>query len=149
MRAPFQILALPYKYQNGIPLYCVLHRSDYDQWQFIAGGGEDKETPKDAAKREIIEEGGITANNIISLKSMCYIPVEIFPRRHLYGWSDDMYVIPEYSFGFECNAELVLSHEHTELVWLPYKEARERLQWDSNKTALYELNCILSKQHDK
>ena len=149
MRAPFQILALPYKYQNGIPMYCVLHRSDYDQWQFIAGGGEDKETPKDAAKREIMEEGGITANNIISLKSMCYIPVEIFPHRHLYGWSDDMYVIPEYSFGFECNAELVLSHEHTELVWLPYKEARERLQWDSNKTALYELNCILSKQHDK
>ena len=149
MRAPFQILALPYKYQNGIPMYCVLHRSDYDQWQFIAGGGEDKETPKDAAKREIIEEGGVAVDHIISLKSMCHIPVEIFPRRHLYGWSDDMYVIPEYSFGFECTDELVLSHEHTELVWLPYKEARERLQWDSNKTALYELNCILSKQPDK
>ena len=96
-----------------------------------------------------MEEGGIAIDNIISLKSMCHIPVEIFPRRHLYGWSDDMYVIPEYSFGFECTDELVLSHEHTELVWLPYKEARERLQWDSNKTALYELNCILSKQHDK
>ena len=97
MRAPFQILAIPYKYENGMPIYCVLHRSDYDQWQFIAGGGEDKESPNDAAKREIMEEGGINANNIISLKSMCYIPVEIFPRRHLYGWSDDMYVVPEYS----------------------------------------------------
>ena len=61
MRAPFQILAIPYKYENGMPVYCVLHRSDYDQWQFIAGGGEDKETPKDAAKREIIEEKGIKA----------------------------------------------------------------------------------------
>ena len=66
MRAPFQILAIPYKYENGMPIYCVLHRSDYDQWQFIAGGGEDKESPNDAAKREIMEEGGINANNIIN-----------------------------------------------------------------------------------
>ena len=70
MRAPFQILAIPYKYENGTPIYCVLHRSDCDQWQFIAGGGEDKETPEDAAKREIMEEGGIAVDNIISLKSM-------------------------------------------------------------------------------
>ena len=127
MRAPFQILAIPYKYENGMPIYCVLHRSDYDQWQFIAGGGEDKESPNDAAKREIMEEGGINANNIISLKSMCYIPVEIFPRRHLYGWSDDMYVVPEYSFGFECNNDLVLEpkpyrqfHPSCSYIYRPY-----------------------------
>ena len=149
MRAPFQILAIPYKYQNGTHLYCILHRSDYDQWQFIAGGGEDKETPEEAAKREIFEEGGISVDNVISLKSMCCVPVEIFPRRHLYNWPDDMYVVPEYSFGFECVDNLVLSHEHIELVWLPYEDAKKKLQWDSNKTALYELNCILSKQHDK
>ena len=23
-------------------MYCVFHRADHDQWQFIAGGGEDK-----------------------------------------------------------------------------------------------------------
>lgn len=58
MRAPFQILAIPYKYKNGIPIYCILHRSDYGQWQFIAGGGENNETPEEAAKREIIESLG-------------------------------------------------------------------------------------------
>lgn len=41
MRAPFQILAIPYKIINSSPLYCVFHRADFDQWQFIAGGGED------------------------------------------------------------------------------------------------------------
>ena len=81
-----------------MPIYYVLHRSDYDQWQFIAGGGEDKEDPKDAAIREIKEDGGVAVDHIISLKSMCHIPVEIFPRRHLFGWPDDMYVTPEYSF---------------------------------------------------
>ena len=121
-------------------------------WRGVAfpGGHVEKyESIVDSVIREIKEEGGVAVDHIISLKSMCHIPVEIFPRRHLYGWPDDMYVIPEYSFGFECTDELVLSHEHTEFVGLPYKEARERLQWDSNKTALYELNCILSKQHDK
>jgi dATP pyrophosphohydrolase len=41
MRAPFQILALPYKIVDGAPHYCVFHRADHDQWQFVAGGGED------------------------------------------------------------------------------------------------------------
>ena len=41
MRAPFQILAIPYRYKNGIPYFCVLRRSDSNLWQFIAGGGED------------------------------------------------------------------------------------------------------------
>ncbi|MCI8331869.1 MAG: NUDIX pyrophosphatase [Clostridiales bacterium] len=149
MRAPFQILAIPYKYVQDIPVYCVLRRSDEGQWQFIAGGGEDNETPEEAAKREIEEEGGISISNMILLKSMCFVPVEIFPNRQLYDWDDDMYVVPEYSFGFECTKELILSHEHTEFVWLRYEEAREKLQWDSNKTALYELNCILQRQNKK
>ena len=43
MRAPFQILAIPYRVIDGEVQYCVLHRADHDQWQFIAGGGEDDE----------------------------------------------------------------------------------------------------------
>ena len=52
MRAPFQILAIPYKLEP-ILQYCVLHRSDIDQYQFVAGGGEDDEKPIEAAAREI------------------------------------------------------------------------------------------------
>lgn len=33
-----------------------------------------------------------------------------------------------------------------EYSWLSYEEAMQRITWDSNKTALYELNCrLLSK----
>ena len=146
MRAPFQILAIPYKIVGGNPVYCVLHRADCDQWQFIAGGGEDSETHEEAARREIFEEGGVLAKNIIALSSVSCIPVEEFSLRERYGWAKNMYVIPEYSFAFKCSGELSLSKEHTECVWLPYETAREKLKWDSKKTALYELNCILSKK---
>lgn len=151
MRAPFQILAIPYRIVRGSLLYCIFHRSDFDQWQFISGGGEDDETPIQAANREISEESGIVTNNIIELKSMCCIPTDIFPQRHLCNWAADTYVVPEYSFGFNCENGIKLSHEHTEYVWLTYEEARTKLKWDSNRTALYELNCRLmeNKEQDR
>lgn len=139
-----QILAIPYKIVDGSPLYCLFRRSDSEYWQFIAGGGEDEETPLEAARREIFEEGGVKADNIIQLTSLCYVQVDIFRKRHLYNWPKDMYVVPEYAFGFECIGDIVLSHEHTECIWLTYDEARSKCKWDSNKTALYELNCILT-----
>jgi len=143
MRAPFQILAIPHKINDGIPLFCVFHRSDIDQWQFIAGGGEDNETPTEAAKREIFEESGIHADKIIQLTSMCYIPTSIFSQQHLENWPPDTYVIPEYSFAFECHGDILLSHEHTKCYWLAYDGACKLLKWDSNRTALYELKCRL------
>ena len=146
MRAPFQILAIPYRLVEGTPSYCVFHRSDYDQWQFIAGGGEDRETPVEAAVREISEEGGIFGVKVIPLTSMCYIRADTFPKRHLYGWPEDMYVLPEYAFGFACTEEIRLSHEHTECVWLSFEDAYAKLQWDSNRTALYELHCRLTNR---
>ena len=146
MRAPFQILAIPYRVVDGHPLYCVFRRADLDQWQFIAGGGEEGETPLQAAAREIAEEGGAAADDIIQLQSVCSIPVEHFPKRQLYHWPEDLYVLPEYAFGFECQGEIRLSHEHTEYRWLPYEEARAKLKWDSNRTALYELHHRLKDQ---
>jgi len=40
---------------------------------------------------------------------------------------------------------MVLSSEHIGLEWMTYDDALTRLTWDSNKTALYELNCRLLK----
>ena len=145
MRAPLQILAIPYRIINGIPSYCLFRRSDSDYWQFVAGGGEDNETPLEAAAREIFEEAGVKADSIIKLTSMCYVQADIFKKRHLYNWPKDLYVVPEYAFGFECNDEVVISREHTEFLWLSYEEARKKCKWDSNLTALYELNCLLTQ----
>ena len=143
MRAPLQILGIPYKMTESGPRYCVLHRSDLDQWQFIAGGGEDDETPAEAAKREIWEESGVQTEEITALRSMCYVPRNIFSPRKTTHWPSDLYVVPEYAFAFRCEGDLSLSGEHTECRWLGYDEAMALLTWDSNRTALYELNCRL------
>ena len=149
MRAPFQILAIPYRIVDGTPMYCVFHRADHDQWQFIAGGGEDNETPLAAAKRETFEEGGVHSAQWLGLKSLSYIPVTIISEMRRKHWDSSTYVIPEYTFGFECQDDVRLSPEHTDCVWLTYDEANQKLKWDSNRTALYELNCRLKKANEK
>ena len=139
MRAPFQILALPYRKAGSQLMFCVFHRADHNQWQFISGGGEDNETPAEAARREVFEESGVRVKNLIALTSQSFIPVSIFSQEHRANWPKGTFVVPEYCFGFACEGEITLSHEHTQYVWLPYDEAANRLAWDSNRTALYEL----------
>ena len=146
MRAPFQILAIPYRREGDKILYCVLHRADFDQWQFVAGGGEDGETPAEAAKREIFEETGIEDAELLPLRSICSIPTNIFSREILRTWPKGTFVVPEYAFAFPCREEIRLSHEHLACVWLPYDKAGKKLRWDSNRTALYELDCRLKSE---
>ena len=144
MRAPFQILAVPYRFIKGELCFCVFRRADSDIWQFIAGGGENNEKPSDAALREIKEETGVTAEKLTELKSVAFVPAEIVTETMRAHWDKNIFVIPEYSFAFECNADPTISREHSEYQWLPYDVARKLLKWDSNKVAMYEAMCRLN-----
>ena len=140
-RAKYQVLILPYHREGDSVLYCVFRRRDMDVWQFIAGGGEDEDAYSLAsAKREAFEEAGISENcRFFPLETLCSIPTECFPKARAV-WGEECLVIPEYSFAVELeNAELCISNEHTEYCWVDYETARELLRYDSNKTALFEL----------
>ena len=80
-------------------------------WQFIAGGGEDDETPEMAARREANEEAGIIEESgWIRLDSVASIPRSAFGAAH---WPKSSYVIPEYCFAVEMKkSELTISQEH-------------------------------------
>lgn len=144
MRAPFQILAVPYRFIENELYFCVFRRADSDIWQFIAGGGEDNEKPIQAALREIKEETSVTAEKLTELKSVAFVPAEIVTENMRTHWDKNIFVIPEYSFAFECNADPTISREHSEYQWLPYNDARKLLKWDSNKVAMYEAMCRLN-----
>jgi dATP pyrophosphohydrolase len=79
------------------PEYAVTKRADIDAWQFLSGGGEDHETPIQAARREANEEGGIPRDlEFLQLDSVASIPVHNFSAHK--EWGKDVYVIQEYSF---------------------------------------------------
>lgn len=146
MREPYQILSIPYRIVDDTPLFCIFRRTDSNYWQFIAGGGENRETPIEAAIRETIEEIGVEPKNIKQLTCIAYVPAEVIDESRRQNWDKNTVVIPEYSFAFECDLEPTLSNEHTEYKWLTYDEARKLLKWDSNKVAMYEIKCILENR---
>lgn len=143
MREPYQIISIPYRIVNDTTLFCIFHRTNGDYWQFIAGGGENNEKPIDTALREIKEETGVTAEKLTELKSVAFVPAEVVAENMRTHWDKNIFVIPEYSFAFECSADPTLSREHSEYKWLPYNDARKLLKWDSNKVAMYEIMCRL------
>lgn len=53
MRAMFQVLVIPFRETPQGALFAVLKTEDGGYWQFVAGGGEDDDTPLEAARREL------------------------------------------------------------------------------------------------
>lgn len=141
MRAPIQVLVILYKKEKDEILYGIGLRSTRNIWQFVAGGAEDKETPIEAAIRELSEETGINIKeeDLIVLDSKTTIPVVNVTGT--YTWGKDVFVIPEYAFAVDATSfQIKLSNEHTEFKWLEYNKAMDILTYDSNKSALWELN---------
>ncbi|MFH1688214.1 MAG: NUDIX domain-containing protein [bacterium] len=146
MRAPFQVMVLPYKRQpGGQPEYCILKRRDAGYWEFMTGGGEDRETPLEAARREAHEEAGLSIDlGYRRLDSTSTVPADAFGD---FIWGREVLVIPQYCFAVDAaGRQIVISSEHTEHRWCTYDDARLFLRWDSHRNALWELDYRLS--HD-
>lgn len=136
-RAPFQVLVLPWRRRDGALEVAVFHRADHDLWQFVSGGGEDVETPLEAARREAHEEAGIPPTApYLQLDSMTTLPACWYEAWST--WPADILVIPEHAFAVEVS-EVARSAEHRDLAWLGVAAAMERLSFDSNRHALWEL----------
>ncbi len=142
MRSPYQILAFPFIKEGEDYSYAIFKRKDMGIWQGIAGGGEEGESPIDTVKREAYEETSITLDaEYIRLASVATIPA-----KNIYGekWEKEFIMIPEISFGIEVfSKELVIGEEHSEYIWTDLQGSLEKLNYDSNKSAIWELDYRL------
>lgn len=140
-RAPFQVLVFPYRKTDDLTFeYAILRRADEGYWHVVAGGGENQETPFEAAKRETLEETSLPEDShFFELDTVFPVPVTIFHDSQI--WGEDLYVIPSYCFGVLVDEKsIVLSKEHLEYKWVTYEEAQQRLRYESDKIALWELD---------
>jgi dihydroneopterin triphosphate diphosphatase len=146
-RAPFQVLVYPYRRRPDAELEIALFRRvEGGYWQGIAGGGDEGETPEDAARREAREEAGIEpAGPWIALKPVLSVPVNVIRpdlRRHWPGW---LTTIPCHPFAVESpQGSIRLSAEHAEFRWVGRDQARELVHWDTDRMALAALDVALS-----
>jgi dihydroneopterin triphosphate diphosphatase len=139
-RAAFQVLVLPYRQIGGVFEYALFRRADAAYWQGIAGGGEGGESPVQAARREAAEEAGLCGEQaFVRLDACVMIPVVYVTGE--FTWGPDVLVIPEYAFGVHvAGGGFTLSEEHTEFAWFSLDDALRVVRWDSNRTALWELD---------
>ena len=146
MRQPYETLIFPYKKENGEYKYAIFLREDMKVWQGICGGGEEGETVLETAKRESYEEAGINIDSeYMQLETITTMPVVAITGE--YTWGEDVYLVKEYCFGVKIDGqEIILSDEHPEYRWVSYEEAKKLLKWDSDKTALWELNERLKRK---
>lgn len=145
MRAPYQVLVIPFVREREKYYYAIFKRKDLNIWQFIAGGGEGNEKPIEAAKREAYEEASIDRDSrYIRLASICTVPaVNICGLK----WGKKIIMIPEFAFGVELpSRKLKISDAHTQYLWLSFKDAIKKLKYDSNKSALWELDYRLKNK---
>jgi dATP pyrophosphohydrolase len=145
-RSPRQSIVIPFIKKEDDFEFAIFQRKESSGgfWQWISGGAEDEETPKDAAIRELMEEASVADfHNIYKLESMCTIQKTFYKDRD--HWDDSILVVPEYSFAIELSSKnITISSEHQDYKWVSYEEAMSLLKWDSNKTALWEF-CERSK----
>ena len=108
--------------------YLLLHYPA-GHWDFTKGNVEEGEDLLTAALREATEETGIKEFKV----------VKGFQDRIRYFYKrQGETVMKEVVFflGIAKTKDVRLSYEHTGYVWLPFKEALERLTFDSSKQVL-------------
>ncbi|KPJ72349.1 hypothetical protein AMJ52_06610 [candidate division TA06 bacterium DG_78] len=142
-RAPIQVLIIPFK--RSPMKFCVFRRKDDKNWQWVAGGAYEDESPLDAAKREFHEETDIREyRRFLQLESVCSIPAENIVNP---GYWKDIFVIKQFFFAVELfdQDEPQIGQEHIEYRWRFYTESLNLLKWDSNRCALTELYRKIEK----
>jgi dATP pyrophosphohydrolase len=140
-RAPYEVFAACYKNtMDGIFVYAIFKTSDTGYWSLIAGGGEDGEEPLEAVGRESFEEAGIPKNaRYYKLDTIASLPANAFPEGKNH-WPANLFIIPGYYYAVNIGSiNIRLSQEHTEYKLVTYQEAEKILKWQSDITALWEL----------
>jgi len=105
-------------------------------WDFAKGKIEKNETKEETALRELHEETGLSAH------------IEPhFEETFSYIFRDyDKQLAQKTVYFFVGKAthdKIVLSYEHIDYVWLPYKEALEKLTFDNAKEVLKKAHEFL------
>lgn len=119
------------EHSSGVWRFLTLRRSPEETvfpniWQVVTGSIEDGETPQQTAFRELQEETSLIT------ESLWVLP---FVGNYFDAPRNIMNFVPCFGAIVEENAEVILSHEHSDYAWLTKEELQSRLVIPSHKEA--------------
>lgn len=123
---------------RSVRLFLVLHYPA-GHWDFPKGAVEKEETQEQAAKREILEETGITVDSFIpNFKK----DIEYYYRRQ----NNLSHKRVIFFLAKTTESKVRISFEHSGYDWLTYDQLLRRLTFENAKNVLREANAFLSKE---
>ena len=127
---------------GGVEVLLITSR-ETRRWVVPRGNPILGKSPAESAAQEAFEEAGISLErDYLALKTMTFVPTYHFKARQ--DWDENLFVIPLYYFAVDVtDFDIRLSAEHSEYLWADYPTAQQLLHWDSDKTALWELDQFL------
>ncbi|MFC1632531.1 bis(5'-nucleosyl)-tetraphosphatase [Patescibacteria group bacterium] len=130
--------AIIFRRENKDIKYLLLHFV-HGHWGFARGGIEKGEEYIDTALREIKEETGLTK------KDLNFIPkFQTNAQYYFQGYSGKLIQKENILFLAETKKkEIELSHEHTEYVWLSFKDAHKKLAFKTQRKMLKDAHNFL------
>ncbi len=134
--------AVVYHYPNaGMERhYLLVHHISGGHWDHPKGHPELGESPKDTARREIGEECGV----LIEFEEGFFTEVSwVLPdgRRKVVGF----YLA--HKTGKEIDRSAFIEKEILQFRWLPYKEAKKLITYDTGRRVLDEAERFISKAY--
>jgi 8-oxo-dGTP pyrophosphatase MutT (NUDIX family) len=138
-----------YRQPDGKIEYLLLNKNEEDYWNFPKGHIEKGEQEIDAIKREIKEETGIAAINIIpgfKSKQIYYFRVSPKTSCEKSNLGELIFKIDNIYLAEVFSKEIKISSEHRNYIWLPYGEALEKVKrYKSVRKTLQKADKFLKK----
>ncbi len=122
-------------FYRGDQIEYLLLRSNF--WGFPKGHIEPGEDERTTALREVREEAGL---EVALLDGFRHVEKYVYKRMGEPNPKEAIYFLGEAS-----SRASRLSHEHNEMVWLPYVAAIARLEFDGLRETLTKANDFLVK----
>ena len=136
MELPIKTQGIIFNRSKNKITYLLLKRTKEDGgfWQPMTGTQNDYESLKDCLLRELKEETGIKKH------------IQIINNVDKFEWIDKKgKIISEYVYGVEVGkVKVKLSEEHDKFIWLPFAQAKRKLEKENNKRSLTLLNNNLT-----
>lgn len=99
-------------------------------WEVVHGHIEAGETPVEAARREMLEETGLTPSRLFNVSR-----VEAFYQHRI----NEVALVPVFAAFVEAGSEPSLGNEHDRAEWLTPDEARARVAWPREARAIEDI----------
>jgi 8-oxo-dGTP pyrophosphatase MutT (NUDIX family) len=133
--------AIVFRREKGKVLFLVMKSKRWGHWDFPKGHADAGETEMQTAVRETEEETGLKGLKFVpGFREALQYHVDLTGDRTEAGMKESVYFLAE-----SPSDKVILSHEHTDCKWLPFKQASSLIKFANTREMLKRANDFLSK----